>query len=235
MLKKYYKKIDQEVFLKTNKNASKKFPNFCDTIVNVDWTKILYNRMSFISLAIQKFKNCEYLEIGCANNICFSSIPLTNKIGVDPENGGNVRDTSDNFFKNNKKNFDVIFIDGLHQYEQCRKDIINSLKVLNENGLIFLHDMIPRSWVEENVPRLQKVWSGDVWKVSLELIKTKGVDFFIIIADHGVGVIKKREKNVIYHDDYKNIKNLKFKDFLNSSEKIKYVEPKQALELIKSH
>ena len=52
--------------------------------------------------------------------------------------------------------------------------------------------MIPRSWVEENVPRLQKVWSGDVWKVALELIKTKGVDFFIIMADHGVGVIKKR-------------------------------------------
>ena len=223
------------MILKTNKNASKKFSNFCDTIVNVDWTKILYNRMSFISLAIQKFRNCEYLEIGCASNVCFSSIPLINKTGVDPENGGNIKDTSDNFFKNNKKNFDVIFIDGLHQYEQCRKDIINSLKVLNENGLIFLHDMIPRSWVEENVPRLQKVWSGDVWKVALELIKTKGVDFFIIMADHGVGVIKKKERNIIYHDDYKNIKNLKFKDFLNLSEKIKYVEPKQAFELIISH
>ena len=223
------------MILKINKNPSKKFANFCDTIINIDWNKILYNRMSFISLAIQKFKNCEYLEIGCAGNACFSSIPLINKTGVDPENGGNIKDTSDNFFKNNKKNFDVIFIDGLHQYEQCRKDIINSLKVLNEHGLIFLHDMIPRSWVEENIPRLHKVWSGDVWKVALELIKTKGVDFFIIIADHGVGVIKKREKNVIYHDDYKNIKNLKFKDLLNSSEKIKYVEPKQAFELIISH
>ena len=186
MLKKYYKKIDQEMILKANKNSSKKFDNFCDTIINIDWNKILYNRMSFISLAIQKFKNCEYLEIGCAGNACFSSIPLINKTGVDPENGGNIKDTSDNFFKNNKKNFDVIFIDGLHQYEQCRKDIINSLKVLNENGLIFLHDMIPRSWVEENVPRLQGIWSGNVWKVALELIKTKGIDFFVIKADHGV-------------------------------------------------
>ena len=235
MLKKYYKKIDQETLLKANKNAPKKFANFCDTIINIDWGKILYNRMSFISRAIQKFRNCEYLEIGCASNVCFSSIPLINKTGVDPENGGNIRDTSDNFFKNNKKNFDVIFIDGLHHYEQCRKDIINSLKVLNENGFIFLHDMIPRSWVEENVPRLQGIWSGDVWKVALELTKTKGIDFFIIIADHGVGVIKKKEKDIIYHDDYKNIKNLKFKDFLNSSEKIKYVEPKQAFELIISH
>ena len=38
-----------------------------------------------------------------------------------------------NNFNNNKKEFDVIFIDGLHIYEQCRKDIINSLKVLNKN------------------------------------------------------------------------------------------------------
>ena len=59
--------------------------------------------MSFISLAIQKFRNCEYLEIGCASNICFSSIPSINKTGVDPENGGNIRDTSDNFFKGMEK------------------------------------------------------------------------------------------------------------------------------------
>ena len=146
--------------------------------------------------------------------------------------GGNLKDTSDNFFKKNKKNFDVIFIDGLHHYEQCRKDIINSLKVLNKNGFIFLHDMIPRSWLEENVPRLSGLWSGDVWKVALELIKTKGIDFFVIKADRGVGVIKKREQDVIYHDDYNNIKNLKFKDFLNLNNQINYIEAEQALKLI---
>ena len=92
--------------------------------------------------------------------------------------------------------------------------------------------MIPRSWVEENVPRLQPIWSGNVWKVGLELIKTKGIDFFIINADHGVGVIKKKEENVVYYDDYENIKNLKFKDFLNLNENIKYIEPEEALKLI---
>ena len=236
MLKKYYKKIDKKVFegKPSMEEHQKKFDNFCDTVININWNKTLYNRMSFISLATQKFKNCEYLEIGCDTNICFSSIPLINKIGVDPKNGGNVRETSDNFFKNNKKEFDVIFIDGLHVYEQCRKDIINSLKFLNRNGFIILHDMIPRSWLEENVPRLQGHWSGNVWKVALELIKTKGIDFFVIKADCGVGVIKKKEENVVYHDDYENIKNLKFKDFLNLNEKIKYIEPEQAFELILS-
>ena len=232
MLKKYYKKAPpQEIFLKLKKEHD----NFCDMFIGIDWNKILYNRMSFISAATQKFSDCRYLEIGCETNACFSSIPVINKIGVDPESGGNIRETSDNFFKNNKKEFDVIFIDGLHIYEQSRKDIINSLKFLNRNGFIFLHDMIPRTWIEENVPRLESVWSGNVWKVALELIKTKGIDFFVIEADHGIGVIKKKEENVVYHDDYENIKNLKFKDFLNLNEKIKYVEPKQAFELIISH
>jgi len=232
MIKKYYKKIDKEKILKTNNNAPKKFENFCDTIIDINWSKISYNRISFISTAVKKFKNCRYLEIGCSTNVCFNAIPTINKIGVDPNAGGNVKDTSDNFFKNNKKEFDVIFIDGLHIYEQCRKDIINSLKFLSKNGFIFLHDMIPRSWVEENVPRLQPIWSGNVWKVGLELIKTKGIDFFIINADHGVGVIKKKEENVVYYDDYENIKNLKFKDFLNLNENIKYIEPEEALKLI---
>ena len=232
MIRKYYKKIDREKILNTNKNAPKKYDNFCDTIIDINWSKIFYNRISFISTAVQKFQNCRYLEIGCSTNVCFNAIPAINKIGVDPNAGGNVKDTSDNFFKNNKKEFDVIFIDGLHIYEQCRKDIINSLKILSKNGFIFLHDMIPRSWVEENVPRLQPVWSGNVWKVGLELIKTKGIDFFIINADHGVGVVKKKEENVVYYDDYETIKNLKFKDFLNLNENIKYIEPEQALKLI---
>ena len=229
MLKKYYKKVPpQEIHIK----LKKEYDNFCDIIIDIDWNKILYNRVSFITSATQKFKNCSYLEIGCDNNICFNSIPVSDKIGVDPDRGGNIKDTSDNFFKNNKKNFDVIFLDGLHIYEQCRKDIINALNFLNKNGFIFLHDMTPRSWVEENVPRLQPIWSGNIWKVALELVKTKGIDFFIVHADHGIGVIKKKEENVIYHDDYENIKNLKFKDFLNLNKQFKYVEAEEALDLI---
>ena len=238
MLKKYYKKSDKKDFLgkPSMEEHQKKFDNFCDTKIEINWGKIYYNRISFISLATQKFKNCRYLEIGCEDNDnCFSSIPAINKIGVDPESGGNVRETSDNFFKINKKEFDVIFIDGLHIYEQCRKDIINSLKFLNRNGFIFLHDMIPRTWVEESVPRLREImWTGNIWKVALELSKTKGIDFFVIKADMGVGIIKKNEEDILYQDDYENLKNLKFKDFLNLNENIKYVEPEEAIKFIAS-
>ena len=230
MLKKYYKQVPaQEI----HKELKEKYSNFCDTIIQIDWDKILFNRVSFIIAATQKFSDCRYLEIGCDDNICFKSIPVINKIGVDPDRGGNIKDTSDNFFKNNKNRFDVIFIDGLHIYEQCRRDVINALKVLDKNGYIFLHDMTPRNWAEENVPRLKNtLWTGDIWKVAIELSKTKGIDFFVINADMGVGALRKKEENIVYHDDFENLKDLKFKDFLNLNENIKYIDPKEAFKLI---
>ena len=230
MLKKYYKKINKQ---ENHQKLRKQYNNFCDTVINIDWNKILYNRISFISAATKKFNDCRYLEIGCGEDTCFKSIPVINKIGVDPDRGGNVKKTSDNFFKDNKNRFDVIFIDGLHIYEQCRKDVINSLKVLEKNGFIFLHDMTPRNWAEENVPRLKDtLWTGNIWKVALELSKTKGIDFFVINADMGIGILKKIEENVVYYDDFEKLKNLKFKDFLNLNENIKYINPKEAFKLI---
>jgi hypothetical protein len=232
MIKKYYKKVpEQEI----HKKLKEKYKNFCDTIIHIDWDKILFNRVSFITAATQKFTYCKYLEIGCDNNICFKSIPVINKIGVDPDRGGNIKDTSDNFFKNNKNKFDVIFIDGLHIYEQCRKDVINALDVLNKDGYIFLHDMTPRNWAEENVPRLKDtLWTGNIWKVAIELSKTKGIDFFVINADMGVGMLKKKEENIIYHDDFESLKDLKFKDFLILNENVNYIDPEEGIRLILS-
>ena len=233
MLKKYYKTVPKQ---EIHKELKEKYKNFCDVIIHIDWDKILFNRVSFITIATQKFSKCRYLEIGCDNNICFKSIPVINKIGVDPDRGGNIKDTSDNFFKNNKNRFDVIFIDGLHIYEQCRRDVINSLNVLNKNGYIFLHDMTPRNWAEENVPRLKNtLWTGDIWKVAIELSKTKGIDFFVINADMGVGVLKKKEENIVYHNEFERLKDLKFKDFLNLNECINYIDPEQAIKLIKEN
>ena len=233
MLKKYYIQVPTQ---KIHKKVKKKYSNFCDTGIQIDWNKILFNRVSFITAATQKFSDCRYLEIGCDDNICFNSIPVINKIGVDPDRGGNIKDTSDNFFKNNKNRFDVIFIDGLHIYEQCRRDVINSLKVLDKNRYIFLHDMTPRTWIEENVPRLKNtLWTGDIWKVAIELSKTKGIDFFVINADMGVGVLRKKEENIVYHDDFENLKDLKFKDFLNLNESINYIDPEEGIKIIKKY
>ena len=217
-----------------NSESKNYYENFSDIVIDINWNEINYNRISFINKAVQKFKNCKYLEIGCETNICFNSINAKSKIGVDPERGGTIRDTSDNFFETNKQLFDVIFVDGLHTFEQCRKDIINSLNCLNKDGYVFIHDLIPRSWAEENIPRLQTLWTGDVWKVSFELRKTEGIDFVVILADHGVGIIRKKTEKVRYFDGYSQLKDLRFKDFLKKFNEINYIDPEQALNMLEN-
>ena len=94
--------------------------------------------------------------------------------------------------------------------------------------------MTPRNWAEENVPRLENtLWTGNIWKVAIELSKTKGIDFFVINADMGVGLLRKKEDNIVYHDDFKNLKDLKFKDFLNLNKSINYIGPEEGLAIIK--
>tara|TARA_B110000003_G_scaffold275033_1_gene316481 strand:- start:2785 stop:3576 length:792 start_codon:yes stop_codon:yes gene_type:complete len=47
---------------------------------------------------------------------------------------------SDFFFEKKQKKFDFIFVDGNHTVDQTYKDIINSIKFINKNGIIIIHD-----------------------------------------------------------------------------------------------
>ena len=140
-----------------------------------DWSK--YPSRIEIIKKIIKLKNCKsYLEIGCDQDENFSQINLKGKIGVDPKSGGTHRMTSDQFFKNNKLKFDLIFLDGLHTYEQTIKDIKNSIEAVNSNGLILIHDCLPKKIWNQIVPRLYGHWNGDVWKAIVETRTFDSVD-----------------------------------------------------------
>lgn len=171
-------------------------------------------RWDLIQHIINKYNFDDYLEIGCDKNQSFSKIKIKNKVGVDPISGGTIRNTSDNFFKNNDNKFDVIFIDGLHYYQQVIKDINNSLEILNNDGFILVHDCLPKSLAQQAVPRYRGYWNGDVWKSIVELRTKPNLDIFTSQIDFGIAVIRKKpnstilkfKKNIVY-------KNLKFKDY----------------------
>jgi hypothetical protein len=131
--------------------------------INFEWNKYP-SRDQIIQETINRKEYKSYLEIGCDQNLVFLKIKIEKKIGVDPVSGGTITDTSDNFFKKNNIRFDIIFIDGLHEYDQVKKDINNSLSFLNDNGVIFLHDCMPRGFIYQAVPRARSAWNGDVWK-----------------------------------------------------------------------
>jgi len=185
---------------------------------NYNWSKYP-SRFEIIQKIIDKKKYENYLEIGCDKNENFSKIKVKNKIGVDPVSGGSIKMTSDDFFRENKIFFDCVFIDGLHVYEQARKDILNSIKFLNTNGLIILHDCLPTKIWNQIVPRIYGHWNGDVWKAIVEARTMKNIDTYTCKADHGLGLILKRPNRDLLSLDVSNFKKLKFKDYYNNHKK----------------
>tara|TARA_B100000686_G_scaffold352519_1_gene454762 strand:+ start:380 stop:1108 length:729 start_codon:yes stop_codon:yes gene_type:complete len=168
------------------------------------------HRIEIIKKIISKKNIKNYLEIGCDQDEVFSEIKVENKIGVDPNSGGTHRMTSDSFFLANSKLFDLIFIDGLHTYEQVKKDIINSLKCLKKNGLILVHDCFPFNYYDQAIPRAQKKWNGDVWKAITEFRTFDQIDVCVGSFDNGIGlIINKENKNKLTISDQTKITNFK--------------------------
>ena len=180
--------------------------------LNYDWSKYP-SRIEIIQNIINKKKYQNYLEIGCDKNENFSKIKIKNKIGVDPLRGGTIRKTSDEFFNSNTEKFDIIFLDGLHTYEQTIKDIDNSLKFIKSSGVIIIHDCLPKKIWNQIVPRIYGHWNGDVWKAIVHSRTYQNADTYTCIADHGLGLIFKRKNKNLLEIKIKEFKKLKFSDY----------------------
>ncbi len=186
--------------------------------ISINWDDYPKRYELINSIIIKKnYKN--YLEIGCFENENFDKIKIENKIGVDPVSGGNIRKTSDEFFKNCKDSFDIIFIDGLHHYEQVKKDIINSLKFINKGGVILVHDCLPTRARDQMVPRSHEKWNGDVWKSIVEFRTKEHPDTYVCLADQGLGLILDRKNKNRLDFKINNFKNLRFSDYYNNYKK----------------
>lgn len=146
-----------------------------------------------------------------------------------------MRMTSDDFFRQNNAHFDVIFIDGLHTYEQVRRDVINAIKYLNKNEWVALHDMLPRDWIEHHVPNVSKdLWTGDVWKVALELFDTEGIYFRILKVDFGVGVFRVTKENVILKDMVADLTDKEFTYLYDNIQSLPLIDWNDAQQWLRS-
>ena len=68
------------------------------------------------------------------------------------------RKTSDEFFLGNKSIFDLIYIDGNHLFEFVKKDVENSLKFINNDGLIVLDDYGLKGWWLDGITKAVKYY-----------------------------------------------------------------------------
>tara|TARA_B100000900_G_C20537848_1_gene699119 strand:+ start:106 stop:822 length:717 start_codon:yes stop_codon:yes gene_type:complete len=178
------------------------------------------SRIEILNKIIKTQNYSKYLEIGTFKDELFSQVNCEKKIGVDPFSGGTHRMTSDDFFFDNNEKFDCIFIDGLHHYSQVLKDINNSLEILNDNGVILIHDCLPNNLMEQQVPRITLNWNGDVWKAFVECRTKSDLDCYTCYADWGIGVIFKRQNSNLLTLDETNFKKLKFNFFFHNYKKL---------------
>lgn len=158
-------------------------------------------RFDILNYLIEKYKLINYLEIGVFKGENIREVKAPYKNGVDPGAEGYVVPevdypmTSDEFFDLIKGHedikYDIIFIDGLHEYSQVKKDIENSLNHLQPNGFIVMHDCNPVSYDAQLPDRKTIAWNGDVWKSFVEF-KQNNPDFecCVLDTDFGVGFIK---------------------------------------------
>jgi hypothetical protein len=211
--------------------------------------------MYVIQEIIKKTRAKVYLEIGIHEGECFLRIRAPKKIAVDPQilispkkkrkfyfkNLSNIFNqyfdmTSDDFFKGNHKSLnshglDVVFIDGLHTYEQSLMDVQNALKYLKDDGVIIMHDCNPRSEAAAypahsyqdaqslNIPGFTGEWNGDAWKTIVYLRSSrKDLNVFVLDCDQGLGIIMKREPENVLPYSTEEIQHLSYKD-LDSNRK----------------
>lgn len=186
------------------------------------------NRISIINGILEKKgRSCVYVEIGVRNGKCFFNIEAKHRMAVDPEFRIAKRTylkaysrkplqwfrdsffslTSDDFFSAQRNLLrrlkpDVIFIDGLHTYEQSYRDVINSLEVMQAEAVIVMHDCNPTNEVaavpalspsevaDKNLPGWKGVWCGDVWKSIVRLRTQPDLEVFVLDTDFGLGIVK---------------------------------------------
>mgnify|MGYP001980840259 FL=1 len=194
------------------------------------------SRIEIVKNIIKLKQYKSYLEIGTFKDDLFSNIVCEDKIGVDPVSGGNVRKTSDEFFADNTKKFDLIFIDGLHHYDQVKKDILNSISILESNGIILMHDCMPRDYYYQAVPRSQFNWNGDTWKAFLEIRSNDNYDSYCCYADEGIGVILKRPNKNKLNLNIEKFKNFNFNLYVENYQKfLNLIEYEELIKIVKSY
>lgn len=146
-----------------------------------------------LNYLIKNYDLKTYLEIGVQGKLNFNSIKIVieNKVGVDPDPAALADhvQTSDDFFKENEREFDLIFIDGNHTKEQVERDFNNALNSLTEKGFIVLHDTVPVQEERTRVPRETKQWNGDVYKFAAKLGEVDGIDFCTVGVEHGGTIV----------------------------------------------
>ena len=224
-------------YFKTTYLSAKEYEIIENGFIN----KPIYNTLFLQrSQVINSLTNSDskYLEIGVEYGQTFlqTHFKPEYKTGVDPDPKFPVTNKefkfksckSDDFFKTlvesklldteTDTKYNAIFIDGMHQSEYFLRDFNNSVKVLEDDGSIFIDDILPFTYNEQlKIPRKHyyengilkygEEWTGDIWKVVYHILENYSFTHLLL-----------SETKYFYSPNYRGVLHLKLKKPIEISE-----------------
>lgn len=153
--------------------------------------------------------NLSYLELGCYIKTNFNKVNMSNKECVDIHSKFNPTYVmpTDDFFKQNKKRYDIVFIDANHDLEYVVRDFNNATNITNK--IIVMHDMYP-----PNEEQTASGYCSDSYKYLLYM-EENNIEHFTFNDDFGLTFVFPYFVNV----DINNIKQYSYADLLNANVK----------------
>jgi SAM-dependent methyltransferase len=170
------------------------------------------------------FDRPTYLEIGVQHGITFDAVQAARKVAVDVKFLFDVEQASaasagqdityhecpsDEYFERliGAERFDLVFLDGLHSFEQTLRDLMNAIGHLREGGVILVDDVFPHSYAASlpdqamsNAFRERRGikaidWMGDVYKLVFFIRDyLPGFSFATLMENHGQTVLWKQPR-----------------------------------------
>ncbi|NES76927.1 MULTISPECIES: class I SAM-dependent methyltransferase [unclassified Okeania] len=248
-----------EEYLEVRKNQKKESSN----LKNYNQNMVLKRRSDRLNKLATINQSSNYLEIGVAKGVTFNAINIKNKVAVDPkfqfktkeyatENIVFLEVTSDEFFKNHAKgfeSFDLIYIDGLHTFEQTFRDFCASVSLAHAKTIWLIDDTCPGSYAQaqpslQNCVKLKRIsqekpgaWMGDVFKVVAAIHDFFPQFSFATFPDHGQTVVWNQWRKDFQPkwNSLETISRLEYLDFVELQGTLFKREPyEQIFESIKS-
>lgn len=120
--------------------------------------------------------------------------------------------TSDEFFRKNvlkNRKIDIILIDGFYEYKQVSRDVENSLRCLNEGGIIVVRGCNPSA-----KGKALGGMGGNVWKVIVHLRSVRDdLNIFTLDMDGGLGIITKGSPEDMLPYSTEEVEKMEFEGF----------------------
>lgn len=141
----------------------------------------------------------------------FGAVKVPRKVGVDPcplfdvsrlpDGVSFYTETSDEFFFGNRAigPYDLVFLDGLHWWEQTYRDLLHALGKMSDRGIILLDDVMPDHFLSSLRDERQSIqarkrlgmdhsrWHGDVFIVLALLREFHPELDYVLIGNHRAG------------------------------------------------